>query len=105
MLEINHERAFVAAQTAPETQPRTEPRKSIVSVAVFIKRLRRLLVLRYQAAQYLDSGDLKLLDRSIYATYCDCRELGAVDEAAKLLDEARSGSGPWMLRRGESAKR
>lgn len=76
-----------------------------VPMPVFIKRLRRLLVLRYQAAQYLDAQDIHLLDRCIFATYCDCRDLGAGPEALRLLEEARSGNGPWTLRRGGSTSR
>lgn len=62
-----------------------------VSSAVFLKRLRRLLVLRYQAARYLDTDDIRLLDRCIYATYCDSRDLGVEEEAKSLLGEARNG--------------
>jgi len=57
---------------------------------VFLKRLRRLLVLRYQASNYLDAADIRLLDHCIFATFCDCLEVGAEEPARRFLDEARS---------------
>jgi hypothetical protein len=62
-----------------------------VSPTVFLRRLRRLLLLRYQAAQYLDEHDVRLLDRCIYSTFCDCQSVGGTTSARELLDEARAG--------------
>ena len=56
-----------------------------------LRRLRRQLALRYRAVQFLDEQDVRLLDRSIYATYCDCLDLEMGDEARRLLDEVRAG--------------
>ena len=61
-----------------------------VGTEVFLKRLRRLLVLRYQASNYLDLDDVRLLDRCIFATFCDCLEVGAAEPARRYLDEARA---------------
>ena len=61
-----------------------------VAPAIFLRRLRRLLLLRFQAAQYFDQLDVRLLDRCIYTTYCDCVELGVSEPARQLLREARS---------------
>lgn len=65
--------------------------ESEVPPSVFLRRLRRLLLLRYQAAQYLDQHDVRLLDRCIYTTYCDCQSLGVDSAARQLLEEARAG--------------
>ncbi len=61
-----------------------------VKPEVFLKRLRRLLVLRYQASNYLDLDDVRLLDHCIFATFCDCLEVGAAEPARRYLDEARA---------------
>ena len=78
----------------PGSDPRTilllPPSEADVSPDVFVKRLRRLLVLRYQAPSYLEADDVRLLDRCIYATFCDCRDLGAEESARHLLEVAPS---------------
>ncbi len=61
-----------------------------VKPEVFLKRLRRLLVLRYQASNYLDLDDVRLLDHCIFATFCDCLEVGAAEPARRYLEEARA---------------
>jgi hypothetical protein len=66
------------------------PWETTVMPEVFVKRLRRLLVLRYQASTYLDEDDVRLLDRCIYATFCDCREAGAEESARHFLEVART---------------
>ena len=43
----------------------------------YLGRLRRLLRLRSDHYDDLNERGLWLLDRSIFATYCDCRGLGA----------------------------
>jgi hypothetical protein len=68
----------------------------IIPAPIFLRRLRRLLLLRYQAAQFFDDLDVRLLDRCIFATFCDCRDLGVGDPARQLLREARDG-GPSPL--------
>jgi len=51
----------------------------------FLRRLNRLLLLRRQQAEQLNGDGLKLIDRGIYSTYCDCVDLGVTSEAQKLL--------------------
>ena len=48
---------------------------------LFIDRLGRLLTLR---KEYAESGGVTMLDRAIFSTYLDCRQLG-IDEAARRL--------------------
>lgn len=51
----------------------------------FLRRLNRLLRLRYEQGTQLNSEGVRLLDRAIYATYCDCVDLGISGEAQQLL--------------------
>lgn len=61
-----------------------------VAPTVFLRRLRRLLLLRYQAARFFDEMDVRLLDRCIYATFCDCQALDVGEPARQLLRDARA---------------
>ncbi len=54
---------------------------------MFLLRLRRLLWLRRSCAGQLEDSVLKVLDKSIYSTYCDCLEAGVGDEARQLLKQ------------------
>lgn len=60
---------------------------------VFLRRLKRVLLLRFYTDNLLTDGDRRLLDQAIYSTFCDCQVLGAGDEARRLLNEARAGGG------------
>jgi len=51
----------------------------------FLRRLNRLLRLRQEQRAELNSDGLRLIDRSIYATYCDACDIGVAEEAQKLL--------------------
>lgn len=55
---------------------------------MFLLRLRRLTWLRRSYAGQLDGSVLKVLDRAIYSTYCDCVEIGVTDEARQLLKKS-----------------
>lgn len=55
---------------------------------MFLLRLRRLLWLRRSCVGQLEDSILKVLDRSIYSTYCDCLEMGVGEEARQLLKQA-----------------
>lgn len=55
---------------------------------MFLLRLRRLIWLRRSCVGQLDDSILRVLDRSIYSTYCDCLEMGVADEARQLLKQA-----------------
>lgn len=60
---------------------------------VFLRRLKRVLLLRFYTDNLLTAGDRRLLDHTIYSTYCDCQSVEAGQEARRLLDEARAGGG------------
>ncbi len=50
----------------------------------YLSRLRRLLRLRRDHFDELNEQGLRLLDRSIFAAYCDCLDIGQ-GEAAKAV--------------------
>ena len=60
---------------------------------IFLRRLKRSLLLRFYTDSLLSSGDRQLLDRVIYSTLCDCQAALASDQAQILLNEARTGVG------------
>jgi hypothetical protein len=51
----------------------------------YVQRLRRLLRLRRDHHPQLNEVGLRLLDRSIFAAYCDCLDVGAGSLAQHLL--------------------
>lgn len=51
----------------------------------FLRRLHRLLRLRQEQGSDLNGEGVRLIDRAIYSTYCDCSDVGVVEEAQKLL--------------------
>ncbi len=58
----------------------------------FLQRLSRLLKLRSEQRGQLNDDGLRLIDRTIYATYCDAVEVGVTEEAQRLLH--RSAAAP-----------
>ena len=46
-----------------------------------------MVALRREHAPHLEAGapDLRLLDRSVYSTFCDCLDLGVAAEARAVL--------------------
>jgi len=52
---------------------------------VYLFRLQRLLRLRQRHEHELNGQGLRLLDRSIFASYCDCLEVGVGHRARALL--------------------
>ncbi len=52
---------------------------------IYLRRLRRLLQLRRNHEGQLNSEGIRLLDKSIYATYCDCVSVGAPEAAQEVL--------------------
>jgi hypothetical protein len=52
---------------------------------IYLRRLQRLLELRKSHEGQLNLEGLRLLDKSIYATYCDCVSVGAVEAAQEVL--------------------
>ncbi len=55
--------------------------------SLFLSRLVRLLRQRRDYANVLGANDwrMKLLNKAIYSTFCDCLELGVADEARALF--------------------
>lgn len=60
--------------------------------SVYLQRLERLRRLRHQHEQELNRQGIRLLDRSAFAAYCACREVGAEDEAREILREEEGAS-------------
>ena len=55
----------------------------------YLNRLRRLLRLRRDHFDELNEQGLRLLDRSIFAAYCDCIDIGQGDAAKSVLKDVR----------------
>jgi hypothetical protein len=55
----------------------------------YLQRLRRLLRLRRDHYDELNEQGLRLLDRSIFAAYCDCIDIGQGDAAKSVLKDVR----------------
>jgi hypothetical protein len=55
----------------------------------YLSRLRRLLRLRRDHFDELNEQGLRLLDRSIFAAYCDCLDIGQGDAASAVLKDVR----------------
>lgn len=55
--------------------------------SLFLSRLVRLLRQRRDYATVLGADDwrMKLVNKAIYSTFCDCLELGVADEARALF--------------------
>lgn len=52
---------------------------------VYLRRLQRLLQLRKNHEGQLNFEGIRLIDKSIYATYCDCLSVGALEAAQEVL--------------------
>ena len=52
---------------------------------VYLRRLQRLLDLRKNHEGQLNFEGMRLIDKSIYATYCDCVSVGALEAAQEVL--------------------
>jgi|DewCreStandDraft_4_1066084.scaffolds.fasta_scaffold49413_1 hypothetical protein len=59
---------------------------------IYLRRLRRMLAIRYQAARYLSQVDRDLLDRGILSAFLACRSVGLESEAIRTLEIARRRS-------------
>jgi hypothetical protein len=55
----------------------------------YLSRLRRLLRLRRDHFDELNEQGLRLLDRSIFAAYCDCLDIGQGEAAKGVLKDVR----------------
>ncbi len=69
---------------------RGEPQRPVLLLylqSFFLKRLERGIHLREEYAVLGQSGDwwMKLLDRFIYSSFCDCLDLGVGEDARRLM--------------------
>ena len=55
----------------------------------YLNRLRRLLRLRRDHFDELNEQGLRLLDRSIFASYCDCIDIGQGEAARSVMKNVR----------------
>ncbi len=85
-------------QASREKQPMKDLRAAIDEIAHakpdqlrdgYLSRLRRLLRLRRDHFDELNEQGLRLLDRSIFAAYCDCIDIGQSDAARNILKDVR----------------
>jgi hypothetical protein len=65
--------------------------------SVYVDRIERLLRLRREHDQELNSQGIRLLDRAIFAAYCACREAGLEDKAKSILFDANLPIGQLEL--------
>jgi hypothetical protein len=86
------------AQSSREKKPMKDLRAAIEEIAHakpdqlrdgYLSRLRRLLRLRRDHFDELNEQGLRLLDRSIFAAYCDCLDIGQGDAAKTVLKDVR----------------
>lgn len=61
---------------------------------LFLLRLTRLLRDRQESQKRLGPEDwrVKLLNKAIYSTFCDCVEQGVAEDARSLFAQSRSGN-------------
>lgn len=85
-------------KASQEKQPGKDLRAAIEEIAHakpdqlrdgYLSRLRRLLRLRRDHFDELNEQGLRLLDRSIFAAYCDCLDIGQGDAAKTILKDVR----------------
>jgi hypothetical protein len=84
--------------TSREKRPMKDLRTTIDDIAHakpdqlrdgYLNRLRRLLRLRRDHFDELNEQGLRLLDRSIFAAYCDCIDIGQSEAAKAVLKDVR----------------
>lgn len=61
---------------------------------LFLLRLTKLLRDRVEWSKRLPAADwrVKLLNKAIYSTFCDCVEQGVGDEGRRLFEQSRTGN-------------
>ena len=74
---------------SPVSEPRMAPASAAQLKEGYLSRLRRLLRLRRDHFEELNDQGLRLLDRSIFAAYCDCLDIGEGDAARVVLKDVR----------------
>ena len=90
--------AMANTHTSREKQPMKDLQAAIEEIAHaqpdqlrdgYLSRLRRLLRLRRDHFDELNEQGLRLLDRSIFAAYCDCLDIGQGESARNILKDVR----------------
>ena len=78
-------------ETTPSAEaPTVTKTKSRASLrGVYLRRLKRLLRLRREHNGDLNTQGIRLLDRSIFAAYCDCLDVGVGEKAREVLRETQ----------------
>ena len=89
--DIEHVRVVAVDISGIELRP--APTEQGALRETFVRRMKRVLLLRFYTDALLSANDRRLLDHAVFSTYCDCDGLGAGDEARRLLEEARAGRG------------
>ena len=62
----------------------------------FIMRLEHMVAVRRERGPELGAGstDLRLLDKAVYSTFCDCLDLGLAGEAKAILRRGEGKKAP-----------
>ncbi|MBI2866740.1 MAG: hypothetical protein HYX97_00225 [Chloroflexi bacterium] len=69
--------------TLPEVK--RDPASSDEQVRILFRRITRLNTIRHRCSELLNTQGMDLLNRALFATYCDCRDLGLAQEAMQLI--------------------
>lgn len=65
----------------------------------YLSCLARLARIRFRQAESLNQQGLLLLDRAIFAAFCECRDAGAAHAALAVLQEIRhEAAASWECR-------
>jgi hypothetical protein len=86
--DANQKKALVMKDTRLN-EPAIAPASPAQLRDGYLSRLRRLLRLRRDHFDELNDQGLRLLDRSIFAAYCDCIDIGEGDAARTVLKDVR----------------
>ena len=63
----------------------------------YLNRLRHLLNIRRKHFEELNKEGLKLVDESIFRTYCDCLDIGQVELAREILHDVQPVTNPTQI--------
>ncbi len=55
-----------------------------------LRRLARLIMLEKDHVERLNDNGVRLLRNCIFSCYCDCRELGLIEKAQRILRQSAS---------------
>jgi hypothetical protein len=64
-----------------------DPSVSTVALArTLLRQVKRLAIIKARCPELLNTQGLWLVDRTLYALYCDCRDLGLGEEALEVIE-------------------